>query len=331
MKKPRRIPAATLDELLSGEGWISYTAMRAIPGLGSEAELEAARKASVASPLVRGLVTELGAWPGKALASHKSPDQAFHRLSLAAELGLRKGDKGAGAIAAKVMAQPSPEGPFGLPMNIGAAHGGTGEETIAWALCDAPVTLRALARMGAAKAPAFDKAVEHLVGLKTIERGWPCATSPGLGFRGPGKKSDPCPYATLAMLELLLELPGRGDSPQARSAADCLLGLWERSREEHPYIFYMGNDFRKLKAPMLWYDLLHVLDALSRVESIRGDRRLAEMLDLLEAKGGEELRFAPESVYLAWKGYDFGQKKLPSPYLGALALGILARSGRVRP
>jgi hypothetical protein len=37
----------------------------------------------------------------------------------------------------------------------------------------------------------------------------------------------------------------------------------------------------------------------------------------------------PESVYQAWKGYDFGQKKTASPYLSAVALGILVRCGRV--
>jgi len=330
MGKVRKLERGTIDFLLAGEAWQRYSALRAVPRLAaSEAELEAARMASVASELVQGLVTELGAWPGKTLASHKSPDQLFHRLSLAAELGLRKTDRGAKAIAATIMAGRSPEGPFGLRMRISPAHGGSGEETSAWALCDAPVTLRALARMGFGGEPAFTKALGHLIGLKTIERGWPCATSPSLGFRGPGKKSDPCPYATLVMLELLAELPEHRGGPEARSAADCLLGLWERSREDHPYIFYMGNDFRKLKAPMLWYDLLHVLDALVRVEAIRSDRRLGEMLDLLETKGGENLLFTPESVYQAWKGRDFGQKKESSAYLTALAIGVLVRAGRV--
>jgi hypothetical protein len=330
MRKPRRIPPATIEALLGGEAWQRYSALRALPSLAaSEAELEEARKASVASDLVQGLVAELGAWPGKSLSSHKSPDQLFHRLSLAAELGLQKTDRGAKAIAATVMATASPEGPFGLQMNISTAHGGSGEDICAWALCDAPVTLRALARLGYAGEPAFKKAVNHLIGLKTIESGWPCATSPSLGFRGPGKKGDPCPYATLVMLELLLELPDRRGGSEASSAAACLLDLWEGSRTEHPYIFYMGTDFRKIKAPMLWYDLLHILDALSRIESVRKDRRLAEMLDILEAKGGEELLFTPESVYQAWKGRDFGQKKLPSAYLTALALGVLGRTGRV--
>jgi len=331
MKSPPAVPKATLDRLFSAEPWTAYAALsRLSADKSGAARLEEARKASVASPLVRGLVKELGDWPGKPLASHKSAEQHFHKLSFAVEQGLRRGDPGADAIAAKAMKHRSTEGPFGLQMNIGIAHGGSGENLWAWALCDAPVVLRALARMGWAEDPAFVAAVDYLTGLERVEGGWPCAVSKSLGsFRGPGKKSDPCPYATLVMLELLLELPSRRSDPSVRRAADCLLGLWERSRDDHPYIFYMGTDFRKLKAPLVWYDLLHVLEALTRVPSIEKDKRLADMLDVLESKAGSEFLFTPESAYMTWKGYDFGQKKAPSLYLSAIALGILARAGRI--
>jgi hypothetical protein len=332
------LPSGTLNLLLSGEPWVAWTALSRLggpTGAASSQELETAHRASVSSPLVLGLVEELGSWPGKPLASHKSAGQLFHRLAFAAELGLRRGDPpadgraGAEAIGAAIMARRSAEGPFALPMQVGGAHGGNGEEVLAWALCDAPVILRALARMGWADEPALAEATSYLVGLR-IGRGWPCAVARALGsFRGPGRKGDPCPYATLAMLELLLEFPAWRDGPEVRSAAACLLELWERSREEHPYIFYMGTDFRKLKAPLIWYDLLHVLEALSRVGSIAGDSRLGEMLELLRAKAGPDLLYTPESTYQAWKDLDFGQKKAPSPYLSALALGILARCGRV--
>jgi hypothetical protein len=337
--KAMLLPRATRAHLLSGEAWVAYSALSRL-GPSAEtlsqgeakAELEAARRASVASPLVQGLIHELKAWPGQPLASHKSAQQLFHRLAFAAELGLRRGDPGAEGIARAVMKHRSEEGPFDMPMNIGEAHGGSGEDQWAWALCDAPVTLRALARMGWAEEPSLRAAVDHLVGLRR-EIGWPCASSKSLGFRGPGKKSDPCPYATLVMLELLLENAGTElkDLREAiDGAAECLLDLWEHSREEHPYIFYMGDDFRKLKAPLLWYDLLHVLEALSKVEGIREDRRLGEMLDILQSKAGDDVLFRPESVYLAWKALDFGQKKEASPYLSAIALGILHRTGRLR-
>jgi len=348
----RIVSPRLIESLRAADPWTAYTVLASVPGaVKSPEEIEAARKASIASSLPLRLVAELEAWPGTPLASHKSAEQLFHKLMMAASLGLRKGDPGADAIARKIMSVVSAEGPFALPMKIGEAYGGTGEELGAWALCDAPIILRALVKMGYGDEIAVTKAYEYLVGLAR-ENGFPCAVSASLGsWRGPGRKADPCPFATLIMLELILEVEGGGEagrvsarhagggrgeglaegrgSQAARWAAECLLGLWERSRESHPYIFYMGDDFRKLKAPLLWYDLLHLLEALTKAPWLRGDARLEEMLDILEAKADPEFGFTPESVYLAWKKYDFGQKKKPSPYLSALALAILSRAGRI--
>ena len=232
---------------------------------------------------------------------------------------------GADRIANLVMAQVSEEGPFALPTKIDPAHGGTGKGNLAWALCDAPVILRALVRMGYGEDSRVLRAIEFLAAL-VRDNGYPCVVSSSLGqWHGPGRRDDPCPYATLVMLELLLESPDRRVGPEAHRAAECLLHLWERSREVHPYIFWMGDDFRKLKAPLLWYDLVHVLEVLSKAEWLRGDGRLKTMLGVLAAKRGTDGAFAPESAYLRWKDYDFGRKKGPSGYLTAVCLGILAR------
>ena len=152
--------------------------------------------------------------------------------------------------------------------------GGTGVETWAWALCDAPIVLRALVRFGGARDPRVRQGVRTLTALAE-PFGWPCRVAPELGsFRGPGRKTDPCPFATLIMLELLAalreEAPGDPEAapsrtePEAAAGVEALLSCWEQSETWHPYIFYMGTDFRKLKAPGLWYDILHVADVLSR-------------------------------------------------------------------
>ena len=90
-------------------------------------------------------------------------------------------------------------------------------------------------------------------------------------------------------------------------------------------MFYMGTDFRKLKAPMVWYDLLHVSDVLTRFSFFLKDARLREMVELVEAKADTEGRYTPESVWTAWKDWDFGQKKIPSPWLTLLAWRVLKR------
>jgi hypothetical protein len=74
------------------------------------------------------------------------------------------------------------------------------------------------------------------------------------------------------------------NSKEAHVGAECLLDLWERSLELHPYMFFMGTDFRKLKAPFVWYDILHVLDVLSSCSWLKGDPRLLNMANLVKSK-----------------------------------------------
>ncbi|MGV8026718.1 MAG: hypothetical protein AB2L18_09195 [Anaerolineaceae bacterium] len=61
----------------------------------------------------------------------------------------------------------------------------------------------------------------------------------------------------------------------------------------------MGTDFCKLKAPFVWYDLLHVLDVLSQFPWLKDDPRLREMLDVLQSKENAEGQYTPESIWTA--------------------------------
>jgi hypothetical protein len=246
-------------------------------------------------------------------------------LSFIADLGLRKDDPLVDEIIEKILSHQSDEGPFQLPMKISKSYGGSGEERWAWALCDAPLIVYSLAKFGLENDERLQKAVRYLFGF-VRENGWPCAVSKELGkFRGPGRKADPCPFGTLAMVKMLAQFYDLKDSKEAHIGAECLLDLWERSREVHPYMFYMGTDFRKIKAPFVWYDILHVSDVLSQYPWLNDDPRFKEMVDLVKSKTADEGKFIPESIWMAWKGWDFGQKKEPSRWLTFLVLRILKR------
>lgn len=264
-------------------------------------------------PRVAGLLTGLQTWPGPAIASHKSSQQFFHLLSFLSELGVSARDKPMTAVVKSCLATRDENGIPQNPVKIGAAYGGSGTEQVAWALCDAPTTLYALLKMGH-EDKKTEQALTFLAGL-VRENGWPCAVSSSLGnWRGPGKKSDPCPYATLIMLKLLLLKPEKFKQ-EIETGVSCLLSLWKNSRTDHPYIFYMGTDFRKLKMPLFWYDILHVADVLSRAPGIRRKTGFSEMLSVIDQKESTEGDFIPESVYLPWKNWDLGQKKKPSAFM----------------
>jgi len=106
---------------------------------------------------------------------------------------------------------------------------------------------------------------------------------------------------------------------------ESLLQLWEQRKERRPYLFAMGTDFAKLKAPMVWYDILHVLEVLTQFRRFRQDKRLLEMVDILKTKADTEGRFTDESVWKAGSNWEFGQKKSPSFWLTFQAHRILNR------
>ncbi len=315
-----------IDWLLQGEPWIVYRTRRDLLGeTESEAAVKEARTAMLEDPDVRGLVRDLKKWPGTVIASHKSAGQPFHRLTFLSDLGLRTSDPGIDVIVKRILAHRAAEGPFQLPVNIPVAYGGSGRQTWAWALCDAPLSVYALNKFGLESEPAVRAAAAYLAGL-VRRNGWPCLVSKELGdFRGPGRKEDPCPFANLAVLKALSESKGFGDGQACRTGAETLLTLWSSSASEHPYMFFMGTDFRKLKAPLVWYDLMHVLDVLSRFEWLRKDKRLLGMLAVLRAKTDAQGCFTAESVWSAWKDWEFGQKREPSRWLTFLAWRIIGR------
>jgi hypothetical protein len=317
---------APVSWLLQGEPWLTYRTRIDLLGQNeNDLQVKQARQVMLANPLVHNLINELSGWPGTVITNHKSAGQPIHKLTFLADLGLKASDPGMEVILDRILAHQSDEGPFQLPINIPVHFGGNGQETWAWALCDAPLTAYALAQFGLEADPRVKAATSHLIRLAR-ENGWPCAVSKELGkFHGPGRKDDPCPYATLVMLKALAVMEEWCDSPECHAGAEALLNLWHNSLIQHPYIFFMGTDFRKLKVPFVWYDLLHVLEVLTRFPWLRGDDRLHNMLGVMDSKMDNQGYFTCESVWSAWKEWEFGQKKAPSRWLTLLAWRILAR------
>ena len=316
----------TIEWLLKGDPFVEYrTRVDLLWQSENDPEVARARKEMLSHPGIQLILQELKNWPGTVLSSHKSASQLFHKLSFIADLGLTRNDPDINVIAQKVMEHKSDEGPFQLPTNIPKHFGGSGSNEWAWSLCDAPILIYSLAKFGLSRDEQVQKGAKYLKGL-VRSNGWPCTVSKELGkFRGPGRKDDPCPYATLVMLKMLLQFDEWKESKEAQMGAETLLDLWSKSREQHPYMFYMGTDFRKLKAPFIWYDIVHVLDTLSQFSWLKGDTRLQDMAQLFRSKANDEGKYTPESEWKAWKGWDFGQKKEPSRWLTFLILRMLRR------
>lgn len=275
-------------------------------------------------PQVRSLVNDiLAPWPP--LVSHKSAAHPLHKMVFLSEIGLSTEQLGVSGTIDRLMAERSEKGMFRVTTNVPMHFGGTGKAGLAWALCDSPSVAYAMARFGYVKEART--ATAAMVSL-CRDYGWPCTTSPELGgFRGPGRKDDPCPYANLMMLRLMSAFPDTAGSKEATTGIETALTLWEKSREKHPYQFYMGTDFRKLKLPFIWYDILHLAEILSRFPMVRKDERFLDILERIDERQGPQGRYVPGSVWTTWSGWDFCQKKEASRWITFAVLRIHQRVG----
>ena len=120
-----------------------------------------------------------------------------------------------------------------------------------------------------------------------------------------------------------------------RSAGGCRRR--QRSRSDHQWSFGdlwiallrtigMGTTFAKLSYPFATYGILSVVDALTAVPAARRDQRLAAMVDAIEAARADD-DYRAATVSAAWANFDFGQKKLPSPWITALVARAVRRMG----
>ncbi len=259
------------------------------------------------------------------VTNHKNPDLPIHKLMFLLDLGFDMEIPEIKAAVDEIIKHQDEHGIYQSLTNVPKHFGGAGVDVFSWCLCDAPLLLLALIKAGMDYHEHIKPGVDYLVSL-CRDNGFPCAVSSELGkFRGPGKKADCCPYATMIMADLLSYIPEYRDSQVAHCCVNALLSLWENSLDQHPYVFYMGTDFRKLKAPSCWYDIVSMTGVLSKYKFVHQDPRFKEMITLIRNKQDKDKYFTPESVYIKLKDWDFGQKKIPSPYLTYLCYRIFER------
>jgi hypothetical protein len=187
--------------------------------------------------------------------------------------------------------------------------------------------LYALLSFGLGDDARVREAVDHLAEL-VDDNGFRCRAAPELGrFKGPGRREDPCPIANVYALKALSQVPNLVDSPATRAGTEMLLWHWGPECQRKVFLFGVGRKFRWLKYPFVWYDILHVTDVLSRFPFVHSDARFREMVGTITAQADEEGLYTAGSMYRAWKGWSFADKKNPSPWLTFLVLRIQKWAG----
>lgn len=326
------MPSETINWLLdSEEPWTRFrTRLDLLDETDTAPEARRDYEQMVSHPLIQGLLDRAQTWPGPPLKRHSDASHPLYALSTLADFGIRSDPSGMQAAVDRVLAHQSPEGPFEHLGNIPRAFGGSGEDAWHWLACDAPTLLYFLLCTLGPTHPQVEPAVEHLLGV-VEENGWRCIADPALGkFKGPGKRGDPCPIANVYALKALSLVPEASSSDAVQCGINMLLSHWEIQAEKKYFLFGIGTDFRKLKYPFVWYNILHVADVLSRYENARRDPHLQEMVSAILDQE-QDGRYTATSMYRAWKGWSFADKKNPSPWLTFIVERISKRMGIRHP
>ena len=324
MKWSERLAADPLPWLLDGNPWTRYRTLVELLHLSADdAEVLAARQAMMQHPLAQDVLERARSWPGYALKRHNDAAHPLHALAVCADLGIGLPELGDALEA--VLAHQSSEGAFETLIHLSKRFTGLEGDIQTWMACDAPVLLYTLLAAGLDGDPRVQRAWQQLESI-VDDNGYRCRSAPALGrFRGPGRREDPCPIANVYALRASSATPSGLQSQAARRATEMLLWHWEHQDGRKLYLFGIGRDFCRLKYPFVWYDILHVVDVLSRFPYARSDPRFQQMLDTILEQGDEHGRFTARSMYRAWKGWDFADKKAPSPWITFLVCRILER------
>jgi len=237
----------------------------------------------------------------------------MHKIALLADLGLTKDHKSIEEIAEQIFRHQSEDGAFLSIQNIPINFGGSGEDEFEWVICDFPTYLYSLIKFGYKDDPRARKAVEFLKSLSD-ENGFRCKSSIDK-FGGPGGKGDHCPYGNLLALKVFSLLPDYHDDEFIANSIDAFFEMWRMQGKKKYRMFGIGTDFRKLKFPNIWFTIVHALTVLSEFDYAKESDEFKEMLQVIIDKQNENGGFIPESIYMNFKPYDFGQKKIESDTL----------------
>ena len=274
-----------------------------------------------ADPRIDALFAALDPWPPDRPSTRAyDPKDALWKLGVLGDLGLGRGDRRIDPLADRLFASMAPDGTF--------RHGGF-DHTRTYDLrgygCITHAVTGALARFGFADDPRLGPALEQIRSTQRLDGGWhPNATLQ------PGGPAEPVFFVPVRDPQVLRAAVGVGggllDDVGARAGA-YLLDCWVRRDEPYrPVGFGMGSTFAKLSYPFATYGVLNVIDTLSAVPAIRADERLRGLVGAVAATGSAE-GYRAATVSLAWAAFDFGQKKVPSPWITALVLRAVKRSG----
>ena len=165
------------------------------------------------------------------------------------------------------------------------------------------------------------KAVEELKNRWRVEQGWFCHYFFVNSMFN--KIQVGCQMAGLMALEVFSKVSELKESIYAQNAYHPLKFHYNYGKTM--YYFGRSKKFWTLKYPFVWYNALYLAEVLTRFDFSKKEKLVKELIEWIEKSQDENGQFKPTSIYMAYKGWDFANKKEPSPWITFLCCRILKR------
>jgi hypothetical protein len=281
---------------------------------------------------VRGLVDDLPPRVTPTSADHHSPLFLPNRLNLLADMGVAYGDfNRVDVLLEKLIDTQTRTGRFTPRTGSPSGHTNVSPR------CEHNAVTEVLLRFGFGADERVSRGVARVMSDLSVGaqgRGW-CCVPETRTLRSRLAKLDVCPQIDLEGLRVVALVASRS-AGAATDAARTPLELWRRRSDERPYRFGHGYQFKTVRWPSFWYDVLRVVDTVGRFpelwsgpDSRETDRiAIAELAACLIAYNMDsEGRVTPRRVHRGYEAFSFGAKDAPSTFATAQVLAALVRVG----
>jgi hypothetical protein len=319
----QRLNADPLSWLLTSQPWIRYRTLTDLMGKSADdPEVQDTKQALLNHPNVQALIEQTAEWFPTSITRHNVPTLSHYKLRMLTDFGLTKDDPGLADIIDKATAHTENQMPAArqtLPEQ-GKERKKRDPQADEWHAmpCDAPILLYSLLRVGV-NTPQVQQSIETLAKRWHTPQGWFCDF---FFVRGMFKKLQiGCPMAGLMALEVFSQVPELKESEAARNAYAPL--KYHRDSGKSLYYFGRSKKFWTFKYPFVWYNALYLADVLARFDFLKEEELVRKLVNWIEQSQDDQGRFTPTSMFMPYKGWDFANKKEPSPWITFLCCRTL--------
>jgi len=312
-----------LPWLLESNPWTQYRSLIDLLELPENSkEVKNARFKLVNDARIQNLIFETSQWFPEAITRHNDPKLSFYKLRMLTDFGLSIEDEGMEDIVRKAVEHVE-NGLFAIRQELPEKGNGfkkPNPKADEWhALpCDSPLITYTLLQLGYT-APVVMQSVDRIKEKWKAPQGWFCHF---FFVDGLYKKIQiGCPMAGLMALEVFSKISELKEAEYAKNAYEPI--RFHKEYGKSMYYFGRSKKFWTLKYPYVWYNALYLAEVLTRFEFLKNDALVKELIEWIEQSQDEDGKFKPTSMFMIYKGWDFANKKEPSPWITYLCCKIL--------